>query len=313
MTQDSHSRESHSHVCFQRRQQRGFGLLESLIAISIMALLFLGAMTLLISTSRTAVRTQAQVYAVADSANSIQNVIGQLREASGFTLPTSNTANTAETGWIQPSGIAQNQFWTTLNGATINTAIEISAPPLLTPAGNGYTATVSAIQVLSTTGGTWASNGANWSAPPFDVSGTGTAVTLIYRGDPDGTPDADPTNNPNVGAGTYLWQYTLPANNSFNLTAYPPTILCKSVGTAPNAVQFVRPSYGLNTDPSQLEVKVISSYYSPINGQQTSEEGNGASSSQLVGKCVYMRDHNPTGKPPPNSATMQSNDPFQYH
>ena len=41
----------------------------------------------------------------------------------------------------------------------------------------------------------------------------------------------------------------------------------------------------------QAEVKIISGYYSPINGTQTNEEGNGSNSSQLTGKCVYMRDH----------------------
>ena len=92
------------------RLQRGLGLLETLICISIMALLFLGAMTLILSASRSTVRTQAQVYSNSDAANAIQNIIGQLREAGGFALPTSNTDGAAESTWNSMNGTPLGYF-----------------------------------------------------------------------------------------------------------------------------------------------------------------------------------------------------------
>lgn len=121
---------------------------------------------------------------------------------------------------------------------------------------------------------------------------------------------------PDSAAGPYLWQYTLPADSSFNTALYPPIVLCKSLSTAPDAVQFVRPYYVADALPeqTQLEIKLISSYYSPINGQQTSEEGTGASSSQLTGKCVFMRDHCTAASSfTSNSGVQPSNNVFQYH
>ena len=297
------------------KNQRGLGLLETMICISIMALLFLGAMTLILSASRSTARTQAQVYSNSDAANAIQNIIGQLREASAFSLPTSNAAGVAESNWNSMNSTPLGQFSTTLNGETINTAMEIVTPPTLTPTANGYTANVPALLVRSQSGGAWQAGGANWPAAPSSVQiagGVGIAgssVLLIYRGDPNTTPDA--------AAGTYLWQYTLPSDSSFNPAKYPPTALCKSVSTAPNAVQFVRPYYaatGQIPEQTQVEIKIISSYFSPINGQQTSEEGNGASSSQLSGKSVYMRDHcTASTANTTNSGVRTGNNAFQYH
>jgi type II secretory pathway pseudopilin PulG len=313
----------------RRSRQRGFGLLEAVICISLMSLIFLGAMTMIITAGRSVVRTQSQVYATGDAANSIQYVIGQLREASAFALPTSSTAQTAETTWNPMGGLPLGHFSTTMaNGETINTAIQVTTPPTLTPQANGYTVVppVPSLRVLSTTGGYWEASvpggpfHPNWPLAPYNVQASGgvgvsdSVVTLIYRGDPDGTPDADPTGNADPKAGTYLWQYTLPPDSSFNPANYPNSLvaLCKSVSTAPNAVQFVRAVYGGIPEQNQVEVKIISSYYSPVNGQQTSEEGSGASSSQLSGKCVYMRDHY-TGSVDTKSSTQSSNNVFQYH
>ncbi len=312
---------------FRKRRQCGFGLLEALLCVSLMSLLFLGAITMLLTAGRGVVRTQSQVYSNGDAANAIQNIIGQLREASAFSLPTSTNAGQAESNWAPLSGVSLSQFSTTLNGETINTAIQVVTPGTLTPQMDGYTASPqpAGLRVLATTpGGYWqASAGGGWAATPVSnqtlggLGVPGSAVYLIYRGDPDGTPDADPTGSSIPKAGTYLWQYQVPADSTFNLVKYAAnlTVLCKSVATASNAVQFVRPAYGAIAQPNQVEIKVISSYYSPINGQQTSEETAGATASQLNGKCVFMRDHfngsNPTA--PSNTGARGSNNVFQYH
>ena len=295
-----------------QRNQGGFTLLEMLIAVSLMALLFLGAMNLVIDSSRTTVRTQAQIFATGDAANSIQTVISQIRQAQGFCLPTSQTAGAGEDGWVTPTGTTLAQFSTTLNGSTVNTAVEITTPPSLTPAENNYKAGISSIQVQLSSGSAVSLDGTGRTSAPYDSQIAGTAVSLIYRGDPDGTPDPDPTGSAVKNAGTYLWQYTMPADNSFNLVQYPPTVLCKSVSTASNSVQFVRPSYASVPEPNQLEIKIISGYFSPINGTQTNEEGNGTTSSQIVGKCVYMRDHLASPKAKTN-ISQSSNNPFQHH
>ena len=307
--------------------QRGFGLLEALLCISLMSLLFLGAMTMLLTAGRGVVRTQAQVYSNGDAANAIQNIIGQLREASTFSLPTSNAPGNAESSWTPLSGVLLSQFSTTLNGETINTAMEVVTPITLTPQANGYTANPlpGGLRVLAQTpGGYWQAGPGGWTAPvstqsPGGLGVADSAVYLIYRGDPDGTPDADPTGSPNPLAGTYLWQYRVPTDSSFNLVKYPGnlTALCKSVASAPNAVQFVRPYYaatGQLPEQNQVEVKIISSYYSPVNGRQTSEETAGATASQLSGKCVYMRDHcTAASSNTTNSGVRTGNNTFQYH
>lgn len=320
----------------RRSGQRGFGLLEALICISLVSLLFLGAMTMLMTAGRGVVRTQSQVYSNGDAANAIQNIIGQLREASKFSLPTSTNAGQAENTWIPLSGVSLAQLSTTMpNGETVNTALQVVTPQALTPQANGYTA-----QVVRKDGTVGLPDGLRvrsrnpdpsvyWEASPGDgwtpvtnqapggLGVKGSAVYLIYRGDPDGTPDADPAGSPILKAGTYLWQYRVPDNDaSLNIVKYAAnlTVLCKSVATAPNAVQFVRPSYGAIAQPNQVEIKVISSYYSPINGQQTSEETAGATASQLNGKCVFMRDHFSGGNPqaPSNTGARGSNNVFQY-
>lgn len=304
----------------RRRSRRGFTLLEMLIAISLMSLLFLGAMNLVIDSSRTTVRTQAQIFATGDAANSIQTVISQLREAQGFCLPTSQTAGVGEDGWVTPSGTTLEQFFsTTQNGNTVNSAVEITAPPSLKPSEVSYKGGISSIQVQRADGTALSLDGKGRTSLPYSNLTAGTAVILIYRGDPDGTPDPDPTDPTRSAvknAGTYLWQYKMPADGSFNTALYPPKALCKSVSAAPNSVQFVRPSYGpsyaLVAEPNQLEIKIISGYYSPINGTQTNEEGNGDASSQMVGKCVYMRDHLASA-PPRKQTSQSSNNPFQHH
>ena len=258
-------------------------------------------------------RTQAQIYATNDAANSIQKVIAQLREAQLFALPVSAQTGQAETGWIMLAGTNQAQFNTTYNTEQINTAIELTAPPALTASANGYTqAGVTQIQIQNASAGT-----ISIPSQPYQADGGSTSGVLIYRGDPNGTPDPDPTGSAVAGAGTYLWQYTIPANGTLTLDiADPnpllrnPVVLCKSVATAPNAVQFVRPVYQGVAEDWQVEVKIISGYYSPINGTETIEGGSGVS--QLSGKCVYMRDHKNIPLPNKNYSTLSSNNAFQH-
>jgi len=305
------------------KAQHGFTLLEMMIAVSLMGLLFTGVMNLFIAATRTTMRTQAQIYATNDAANSIQNVVGQLREAQSFALPTGSVTNQGEEGWIPLTGATLDKFSTTFGTETINTGLQLKSPPALSGPANGYTAANGAlIQVQNASASI-----AIPSQPYESTAGGSTRTVLIYRGDPDGTPDANPSTSTVAKAGTYLWQYAIPADQTFNLLSIAdpdpklrnPVVICKSVSMAPNAVQFVRPVYGGSVGPPavpgtpekwQVEIKIISGYYSPINGTQTMEGGNGVS--QLSGKCVYMRDHDTKGAPP-SAGTQSSNNAFQHN
>ena len=71
-------------------------------------------------------------------------------------------------------------------------------------------------------------------------------------------------------------------------------------------MEFVRPTNGATQPlvlPYEVEAKIISSYYSPIGGQQTSEATNGTNQTALSGKCVLMRDHDSGGSHDPGSST----------
>lgn len=287
-----------------RRARRGFTLLEVLIAISLMSLIFLGAMDLLVGAGRATVRTQAQVFATGDAANAVSSVIGRLHEAQSFALPVNVDGNAPESGWVMPTQLSAGSFQAAPDGVPICTAIEVTAPPVLPPAEIGYKPGIPTIRVQSTSGG-------YWPISPYqkDDAALPTATTLIYRGDADCTPDPR--------AGTTLWQYAMPANGAFTPVTggnNPNTVaLCKTVASAPNAVQFVRPVYSRVAEKWQVEVKIISGYYSPINGQQTSEEGDGSGTSQLSGKCAFMRDHMTGGTQNPDPNARNSNNVFRHH
>ena len=107
------------------RQQGGYTLLEMLIAISLMSLVFLGGMDLIISASRTTVRTQGQMYATADAANCIQRIIAQVREAQKFTAAHQQRGqHGGRPVDFALTNTTLGQFSTTaLNGNTVNTAI----------------------------------------------------------------------------------------------------------------------------------------------------------------------------------------------
>ena len=56
-------------------------------------------------------------------------------------------------------------------------------------------------------------------------------------------------------------------------------------------MQFIRPLLGASPAPYQVQIKIISGYYSAINGTQTNEAGDGSQVSQLSGKCALMRNY----------------------
>ncbi len=254
----------------QRRQRRGFTLLEAMVALTLMALIFTGTMDLCTMAARTTLKVNSQMSASLDSSIALQQVIETIREAQSFSLPNETPANGGS--FVMPTGFTGANYSTTLSGENIYTAMEVAQ------------SATAAVTVKDSGGNTIAVTPAAYNRDAASPS-----TLLIYRGDPNGTPDSNPSGSTVRNAGTYLWQCTVSgAGATSGLRA-----LCKSISTAPNAVQFVRPYVGnpAQAQPFQVEVKITSGYYSLVNGSQTNEETNGSTVSQLSGKCVLMRDH----------------------
>ena len=268
----------------KRKRQVGFTMVEALLSISLMGLLGSGAVSLFLAATRLSLKAGAQTSAGLEAANALQYVIEQTREAQSFALPNELTGSGG--AFIVPGGRSAADFQTTLtstiDGVTstenIYAAMELALPP-------GQTVTV------KDTSGSDKAVADSSGNTPIDRTGNSTSTLLIYRGDPDGTPDPDPTGSAVVNAGTYLWLYTMPSNNIFDIVAHPPRALCKSIAVSPNAVQFVRPFLNGAETPYQVQIKIISGYYSAINGTQTNEATDGSQVSQLSGKCALMRNH----------------------
>lgn len=294
-----------------------FTLFEVLVAMPLAIMLFLGTMSIYTLSTQLFARTTAQLYTSMDSSNAIQHVIDQTREAQSYALPAENTFQV-------PSGWAANQFYTTYNGQTINTGMELNVPPALTPQAVGYQAgNPSTVSVINSAGTTV-------SVPNLTyANGSSIHQIIIYRGDPPasngiGAPDANPSGatttagfvawkaaqvNLQSKAGTYLWEY--------DVSTGVDTVLCKSVAWSPDAAQFIRPTTtpgvsGGTPQPYEVEINIVSGYYSPINLMTTNEESNGSEVSNLTGKCVYMRDHQTSASTPTNANTSSTNSAIPY-
>jgi type II secretory pathway pseudopilin PulG len=299
------------------RRRAAFTLFEVLVAMPLVIMIMLGTMSIYTLATQLFARTTAQLYTSMDSSNAIQHVIDETREAQSYALPAENT-------FVTPTGWTASQFYTTYNGQTINTGIELNIPPALTPQAVGYqTGNPSTVSVINSAGTTV-------SVPSLTyANGTSTQRVIIYRGDPPaangiGAPNSNPSGatttaafvawkaaqvNLQSKAGTYLWEY--------NCTTGVDTVLCKSIAWSPDACQFIRPTTtpgvaGGTPQAFEVEINIVSGYYSPINLMTTNEESNGSEVSNLTGKCVYMRDHQTAASTPTNANTSATNNAIQY-
>ncbi|HEX5324337.1 MAG TPA: hypothetical protein VFW40_11160 [Capsulimonadaceae bacterium] len=272
------------------RRQAGFTLLETGIAVTLMAMIFIGTMTMYLSMARTTMRSQSEVYASAAAANALQYMIQQTREAYDFKLPEEQSSiNGQYTETFQGingyaaaaagSSTADSNYQATFtlgNNAqqTINTAVVLYSPP-------AWQANISFLKSDGVSAYTYTPSGdVNHLLYNRYATQPGNGI-IYYRADSGGTPD--PLQ------GQYLWMYSLWDNGAtLNKQLVKLFDTPAAAANVPNAVQFDRP------DPNkfhQLEMKIICGNYSPINGVQTNEATNGADSSSLTGKCVLMRDH----------------------
>ena len=268
------------------RRARGFTLVEAMVAMGLMALLLTGTTDLFLTATRTTARAGAQVSANMDGANALQHVTSDTREALWFALPDDPAVASSLAAFTPPPGDTVGQFETTYAGGTVDTGIQLTFPQTTTQT----LCNASVGNTLSTT---------TYDRTQSVPDGSSANTLWIYRADAGGVPDA--------AAGAYLWAYGMEPGTA-TVVSYA---LCKSVDTNsdPEAVMFVRPTNGAAQPlvlPYQVEAKIISSYYSPIGGQQTSEAANGTSQTALSGKCVLMRDHDSGGPHDPGSSTTTS-------
>lgn len=267
-------------LCISRRRnaQNGFTVFELMITIGIISLLMLGTMDLYVGASRFTMRTQAEVFATYDAGTAMYQLIDQAREAQWLALPGETTpgGSTMFQGLTSYPSVANYQ--TTDQSRTIETAMMLVFPASRTGA--------SAMTVNLGTGSTTLTG----TSAVYDRNLTDDKL-LIYRSDANGVP--------NPSSGTMLWIYSLSDNGA----TYNRAII-KSIATTPAAVEFVRPTDSSNNIlPYQVQIKVISGFYSPIYGHQTNEETNALYTSQLTGMCVLMRDHEQDGSHEPHTGS----------
>ena len=242
----------------QHEKSAGFTLVEVVVSTGLTLLLFFGAITVYVAATRLTVANGAACYAATDAANAAQHVVQDADEASWIALP-------GDSGWTSPGAAPASAFQTADNGSTVFTGVELVPPA------------TAAVTVQNGGGGALAV-----SPPPYNRSLAYSPSPLwVYRADSDGTPDAP--------AGKYLWitgtEQTQAVSRALTGSLNP---------QAANAVQFSRPvtaSAPQSALPFQLQIKLVSTYYSSFAQTQTSELTTGTQEAQVVGKCVLLRDH----------------------
>ncbi len=251
----------------RRKSQQGLTLIEVTIATALTLLLFFGALDLYLASARLSLNTASACYAITDGANAVQHTIRDTEEARWLALP-------GENGWTSPGGAPAGAFQTTDGGTTIATGVQLVSPA---------TAVVS-VQSRS---------GSVLSVAPSLYDRTQDAAPAsplwIYRANRDGTP--------NAAAGACLWIYGTERGQLVSkalISSLSPTLA--------NAVKFARPQTTASARlPYQLQISLVSTYYSPLQQAQTSEINATAQETYVVGKCVLLRDHEMNFDHEPNS------------
>lgn len=239
----------------RRGSVRGYTLLETVLATLLAALVLGSVMDLFLTATKLTTRSNALAASSLSSANAVQEVLKDTREAQSMRLPD-------DAGFQPLTGYAAigTYYKTTLNGNTILTALQINLPARQTET------------VLDKSGSPIALAAASATSVIYDRQTLGTDYLLFYRGNSDQTP--------NPSSGKYLWKF----QKSTGVTS----MVCRNVATAASdAVQFLQPTGG----STEVAVKIVCSEYSLINGQQTNEETDGSTTSALTGKCALMRDY----------------------
>lgn len=238
-----------------RAARRGFTLMETMVAMVLASMILGGVTDLFMTAARLANRSNALIVSTLSSANAVQKIISVTQEGAALDLP--DDANFTP---LSGFGNISSNYKTTVNGSTVLTALEIELPArqtetVLDSSGNAISLpTTSATNVV------------------YDRHANSSDHILFYRGNAD--------QSPNPATGQYLWMYQASSSAT--------TLICRNIAAASGAsVQFYQPPGG----SSEVEAKIVCSEYSLTNGQQSSEETDGSTTSALTGKCALMRDY----------------------
>ncbi|MGI4787839.1 MAG: PilW family protein [Janthinobacterium lividum] len=240
-----------------KKSRGGFTLLEVIIATALTLLLFFGALNVYVAAAQMTVSTSASCYAITDGANAVQHTVRDSEEARWLALP-------GGTGWTSPGSAPVSAFQTTDSGALINTGVQLVYPA----------AAVVSVQNRS---------GGSLTVTPFPYDRSQDLAPMrplyIYRSNSDGTP--------NAASGMCLWMYGTEQGQSVNKA-----LLSSLNASQANAVSFSRPLTTTSVMlPYQLQINLVSTYYSPLKQAQTSEINSTSQETYVVGKCVLLRDH----------------------
>ena len=243
----------------KRTRRAGFTLIEAALAMALMGLLFIGAMNLYITATRTAAGSNAQNDSSGRAANALGRIDDDAREAYYIDLPDDAASDSASSFTPGTSYTAASYIATDGTDA----AIQLTYP------------TASAQAVLTSTGATQVASPAPYSR------GASTSTLLIYRSDGSGIP------KPNDGQ--YLWALGTERGTAINSKIA--RLYDTNSTPIADAVCFARPLDSSGTKlTNEVEIRLIAAAFSlaASGGQQTSE----SSQAVLTGKCVLMRNHN---------------------
>jgi len=261
----------------QNRRASGFTLIEVAISLVITGLILMTVMELFVYMLRTTMAANSTMFASSDSNKAMNHIIERAREARWLALPDDAspvfTPPPLTLCQEQSGGACQSSDFETTYGGNVDTGVEIVFPAGSTTPNPVYTAC-----------------SADTTNTPCVVlgSGSGTAVP-VYNRDTDGVNlyiyRANSNGSPNPSTGTCLWEAGTDNGVQVNQA------LMSSVAAAPNAIQFQRPATGaFQISGYEMDVKIVSGYYSPISGSTTNESTNGNIATTLTGKCVLLRD-----------------------
>lgn len=235
-----------------------FTLVETMVSVAIGAILLTGTMNLYLATLRTSSRTVAQVSSTERASVTIAKIVDISRECYNLALPTDSSGFT-----VPLAGTSASNYQTTDGSAA---ALQLTAP------------STGAISVSNSAGTT---KTAGTDFPVTYVHAAGPTLTL-YRSDGAG--------NPAPNTGQYLWEVgTPPGESALAAGGKKMAVLAETASIAAatsDAVTFVR-APGSTAGVPAVAIHVIASDYSAVNSSQSNE----STSTQIVGKCVLLRNH----------------------
>jgi type II secretory pathway pseudopilin PulG len=234
-------------------KRHGFSLIETAVAVFLMAIIFIGTMNLFLTTGRTTQKVSAATAATTDAANASQYVVESIREAYKVTLPGETNGDCP---WPTPATYPPGDYTVNDDGAIIYTGIVVTHPAIVdsvSVSGNGGQISLNTAQ-----------------SRLYDRTNKGRSV-LIYRGDDAG--------NPAPSDGGSLWERDLSSPGS------APRQILSDVASAPGAVHFER----RNSNPALIHLKIVSGQWSYTIGEQTSETTSGEKVTALTTRAVQLR------------------------